>query len=135
MSSACVSRWEASGQPLVEDEHRYAAGPLLVLPRARPQDSGRYTCVASNVAGSARLDANLVVTTPLSARVTPSQVTAALGQPASFTCSPAGSPITQVYWTKDGQVWGRSCTHDYHLVYTRKSCSFGHPISEKRRGL
>ncbi|KAE8752402.1 hypothetical protein FOCC_FOCC000874, partial [Frankliniella occidentalis] len=89
---------------MAEDEQRYfLVGPLLVLPRVRAQDAGRYSCVASNVAGSARLDATLVVTTPLSARVSPAQVTAALGQAAVFTCSPAGSPVTHVYWTKDGQ--------------------------------
>ncbi|XP_052125989.1 cell adhesion molecule Dscam2-like [Frankliniella occidentalis] len=97
-------RWEFKGVPLAEDEQRYfLVGPLLVLPRVRAQDAGRYSCVASNVAGSARLDATLVVTTPLSARVSPAQVTAALGQAAVFTCSPAGSPVTHVYWTKDGQ--------------------------------
>lgn len=90
------------GAPLVEDELRYASGPLLVLARAR--ESGRYACVASNVAGSARMEASVVVTTPLAARVTPATLTAALGQPAAFTCTPSGSPVTHVYWTKDGQV-------------------------------
>lgn len=101
-NGCALCRWEVQGAPLVEDELRYSSGPLLVLARAR--ESARYACIASNVAGSARMEASVVVTTPLAARVTPATLTAALGQPATFTCTPSGSPVTHVYWTKDGQV-------------------------------
>ncbi|KAG8327856.1 hypothetical protein J6590_009659 [Homalodisca vitripennis] len=78
-------------------------GALLVIPRASVSDSGRYSCIASNTAGSSRLDVNLQVQAPLAAHVTPTLLTAALGQPAAFHCTISGSPVKSVAWTKDGQ--------------------------------
>jgi len=95
------------GSPLPEpgDEQRYTTGggALFVLPRSRPHDSGRYLCEASNSAGSSRMEINLLVTSPLSARVSPALHTAALGQPAHFTCTTAGHPVVSILWFKDGQ--------------------------------
>ena len=87
------------------DEQRYTTGggALFVLPRSRPHDSGRYLCVASNSAGSTRMEINLLVTSPLSARVSPALHTAALGQPAHFTCTTSGNPVVSILWLKDGQ--------------------------------
>ncbi|XP_054281240.1 cell adhesion molecule Dscam2-like [Macrosteles quadrilineatus] len=98
-------RWEWQDTPVSDNEHHYitGGGALLVIPRASVSDSGRYSCMASNSAGSSRLDINLQVQAPLSAHVTPSILTAALGQPAAFHCSKAGSPIKSIAWAKDGQ--------------------------------
>jgi Immunoglobulin I-set domain. len=95
------------GTPIPEpgDEQRYTAGSrgLLVLPRARPHDSGRYLCIATNSAGSSRLEITLLVSSPLSARVSPALLTAALGQSARFSCTIAGHPVVSIFWFKDGQ--------------------------------
>ncbi|XP_066996259.2 cell adhesion molecule Dscam2 [Anabrus simplex] len=96
-------RWELGGITIEDDEQRYSSGGLLILPRARPSDSGRYVCVASNSAGSARLEITLLVSAPLSARVLPVLLTAALGEPAEFICTATGHPITSISWLKDGQ--------------------------------
>nr|CAD7441248.1 unnamed protein product [Timema bartmani] len=117
-----VCRWEFGGSPVPEDEQRYTSGGLLIIPRARPHDSGRYTCTASNPAGNSRLDVSLLVSWPLSARVSPALLTAgldsnsicyvyvtptnyqcALGQPAQLTCTTTGHPVTMVLWMKNGQ--------------------------------
>ncbi|GLG97376.1 Protein sidekick [Gryllus bimaculatus] len=98
-----LRRWEVDGAPLAGDEQRYAVGGLLVLPRARPAHSARYTCEASNAAGSARLELSLLVSAPLGARVQPPLLTAALGQPATFSCAAAGHPVAALHWLKDGQ--------------------------------
>lgn len=78
--------------PITENEQRYTAagGSLLVLPRPRASDSGRYICVASNSVGSSRLEISLLVYSPLAAHISPSILTAALGQPAHFQCRPSG---------------------------------------------
>nr|CAD7402190.1 unnamed protein product [Timema cristinae] len=96
-------RWEFGGSPVPEDEQRYTSGGLLIIPRARPHDSGRYTCTASNPAGNSRLDVSLLVSWPLSARVSPALLTAGLGQPAQMTCTTTGHPVTMVMWMKNGQ--------------------------------
>jgi hypothetical protein len=49
------------------------------------------------------MEINLLVTSPLSARVSPALHTAALGQPAHFSCTTAGHPIVSLLWFKDGQ--------------------------------
>ncbi|PSN53675.1 Down syndrome cell adhesion molecule-like protein Dscam2 [Blattella germanica] len=95
------------GTPIPEpgDEQRYTVGGrgLLVFPRARSHDSGRYLCIATNSAGSSRLEITLLVTSPLSARVSPALLTAALGQTARFSCTVAGHPVISIFWFKDGQ--------------------------------
>ena len=83
--------------PITESEQCYTAGggSLLVLPRPRATDSGRYVCVASNSVGSSRLEITLLVYAPLSAHLSPSVLTAALGQPAHFQCRPSGKTSSQ----------------------------------------
>jgi hypothetical protein len=49
------------------------------------------------------MEINLLVTSPLSARVSPALHTAALGQPGRFACTTAGHPVVSVLWFKDGQ--------------------------------
>jgi len=104
-------RWEATGTlggrssssgPAAS--RLVSAGPLLILPRARPQDSGRYVCRASNSVGAARMEATLVVTAPLAVRVQPPALTASLGHSAALRCTVSGHPVDVISWTKDGQV-------------------------------
>ncbi|XP_046406478.1 Down syndrome cell adhesion molecule-like protein Dscam2 isoform X2 [Ischnura elegans] len=100
-------RWFLGGQsqltPVPEDERRYPLGPLLVILRARPADSGRYLCSASNSGGGERLEVSLVVSAPLSARVNPARQAAAVGRSAEFACTASGHPVTTITWAKDGQ--------------------------------
>lgn len=87
-----LCRWELHETPISDTEDHYmtGGGALLVIPRTSVSDTGRYTCTAANSAGSLRLDIHLQVQAPLSAHLTPSLLTATLGQPASFHCSKSG---------------------------------------------
>lgn len=87
-----LCRWELHETPISDTEDHYmtGGGALLVIPRTAVSDTGRYTCTAANSAGSLRLDIHLQVQAPLSAHLTPSLLTATLGQPASFHCSKSG---------------------------------------------
>ncbi|KAG8228363.1 hypothetical protein J437_LFUL006814 [Ladona fulva] len=89
--------------PVPEDERRYPLGPLLVILRARPADSGRYLCSATNSGGGERVEVSLMVSAPLSARVSPARQAAAVGRAAEFTCTASGHPVNVITWAKDGQ--------------------------------
>lgn len=87
-----LRRWELRETAISDTEEHYMSGggALLVIPRTSVSDTGRYSCTAVNSAGSLRLDIHLQVQAPLSAHLTPTLLTATLGQPASFHCSKSG---------------------------------------------
>ncbi|XP_049782628.1 Down syndrome cell adhesion molecule-like protein Dscam2 [Schistocerca cancellata] len=96
--------WEFADAEMVDDETRYmSSSGALVLVRARPSHSGRYSCLARNAAGAARLDATVEVVAPLSVRVTPQLLLAGLNKPAQLSCQITGHPVRSVTWLKDGQ--------------------------------
>lgn len=61
-------------------------GPLLAIEASSLDDSGVYRCVASNSAGEANVEIQLVVTWPLIVEVNPPVQKANLGDEAIFRC-------------------------------------------------
>ncbi|XP_069039515.1 hemicentin-1 isoform X2 [Lepisosteus oculatus] len=79
-----------------------AGGQFLEIQEVGAQDSGQYSCVATNVAGSSRLEFTVEVQVPPGIQAGPSLVTAHAGQGAVLPCVAEGLPAPTVTWRKDG---------------------------------
>nr|CAD7426255.1 unnamed protein product [Timema monikensis] len=140
-------RWEFGGSPVPEDEQRYTSGGLLIIPRARPHDSGRYTCTASNPAGNSRLDVSLLVSWPLSARVSPALLTAGLDNingfihgilwkvPIQYVTKISVSVTPTNYQCALGQPAQMTCTTTGHPVTMVLWMKNGQSLSSLRGGM
>ncbi|XP_049947508.1 Down syndrome cell adhesion molecule-like protein Dscam2 [Schistocerca serialis cubense] len=96
------SQGASSQRVALEDRVRQVGGSLF-LAAALLRDSGRYVCVVNNSVGAERASTSLLVTTPLSAYVSPQQQTVDVGRPAQLNCSTEGHPQLAVSWLKDGR--------------------------------
>ncbi|CAN7949712.1 unnamed protein product, partial [Ixodes pacificus] len=67
------------------------------------QDSGNYTCVVSNSAGSDSLSSSLVVHAPPSWTTEPKDVTVTAGEAVRLECIGTGFPKPKISWTKVGK--------------------------------
>ncbi|XP_035384811.1 hemicentin-1 isoform X2 [Electrophorus electricus] len=100
--------WLKDGRPLgtgvgaqVLDE-----GRLLHIRDAQVADTGRYTCIAVNVAGQAdiRHDVTVHVPASINMQVQGSQnVSVVVRNPVALTCEASGIPLPVITWLKDGQ--------------------------------
>ncbi|XP_034252497.1 roundabout homolog 2-like [Thrips palmi] len=100
-------QWRKDGRRLDVDEHgqhgdrqprlRLVDGTNLAIRDARPADSGRYQCVAQNVAATRESpEASLQVAVPPHFVTRPSDTTALLGSSAVLRCEVAGDPKPSV---------------------------------------
>ncbi|XP_042642365.1 hemicentin-2 [Tyto alba] len=79
-----------------------SGGRMLSLPTARLQDSGTYTCVASNTVGEDRREAALEVQLPPTALGKEENVSVIVNQPVTLECLALGVPPRGSHWLKDG---------------------------------
>ncbi|XP_065551612.1 hemicentin-2 [Lathamus discolor] len=98
--------WSRDGSPITPSEHTHvlSGGWLLRLTRARAQDGGHYSCLASNVAGEARRHFYVeVLVPPHIENVGEEEITKVPeGHPVTWSCLAAGNPQPHITWLKDG---------------------------------
>ncbi|XP_058491292.1 hemicentin-1 [Solea solea] len=81
---------------------RLAGGQYLEIQEVRPEDSGRYSCVVTNMAGSTSLLFNVEILLPPVIKESSSLVTTRVGQDAVLPCQVDGDSSPAVTWRKDG---------------------------------
>ncbi|EEC12088.1 hemicentin, putative, partial [Ixodes scapularis] len=79
-------------------------GQIVQIPNAKLEHSGKYTCVATNAAGSAEEQVTLSVLVPprISKGASPPPVM--LQHPATLECQVEAHPTARIEWTKDGEL-------------------------------
>ncbi|XP_077571540.1 hemicentin-1 [Stigmatopora nigra] len=71
----------------------------LIIERAEPGDSGTFTCVANNAAGTARQDIRLSVNMRPAFKELPADVTLNKGHDLTLSCHAQGTPPPVISWT------------------------------------
>ncbi|XP_072739134.1 hemicentin-2-like [Ciconia boyciana] len=98
--------WSWDGSPVTPSKHIHmlSGGWLLRLSRARAQDAGHYSCLASNVAGEARRHFHVEVLVPPHIENAGEEETIKVpeGHPVTWSCLAAGNPQPKISWLKDG---------------------------------
>ncbi|XP_068547343.1 hemicentin-1 isoform X4 [Anas acuta] len=101
--------WKKSGSPIVADHSGrvriLSGGRQLQISIAEKSDAASYTCIASNVAGSAKKEYSLQVyirPTIFNSGSHPSEVVVTQGNEISLECKVQGIPEPAVTWMKDG---------------------------------
>ncbi|NWT15620.1 HMCN1 protein, partial [Vireo altiloquus] len=98
--------WQKDGQLLAEnDKHMFlSSGRRLQILNSQITDTGRYVCVAENIAGSAKKYFNLNVHIPPSVVGTnPENLTVVVNNFISLTCEVTGFPPPDLSWLKNGK--------------------------------
>ncbi|KAM4587163.1 neurofascin homolog (chicken) a isoform 3-T6 [Odontesthes bonariensis] len=98
-------RWFKNGQGSGLDggQYRVYINGTLEIKRARAEDEGTYTCVASNILGKAENQVRLEVKEPTRIVQAPVHLSAIRGSTARFDCKVKSDPslTVTVFWTKD----------------------------------
>ncbi|XP_071783895.2 hemicentin-1 [Centroberyx gerrardi] len=81
---------------------RLAGGQYLEIQEVRPEDSGQYSCVVTNIAGSSSLFFTVEILLPPVIKESSSVVTAHVGQDAVLPCEVEGDSSPTIMWRKDG---------------------------------
>ncbi|KAM6944598.1 hemicentin-1 [Lycodopsis pacificus] len=81
---------------------RLAGGQYLEIQEVRPEDSGQYSCVVTNIAGSTSLFFTVEILLPPIIKESSSVVTAHVGQDAVLPCEVEDDTSTTIMWRKDG---------------------------------
>ncbi|KFO28580.1 Hemicentin-1 [Fukomys damarensis] len=99
--------WLRDGQPLGLDAHVVISsqGMVLQLIQAVTEDSGRYTCMASNDAGEVSKHFILKVLEPphINGSEESGEISVIVNNPLELTCIASGIPAPKITWMKDGR--------------------------------
>uniref|UniRef100_A0A8C9N9E0 Hemicentin-1 n=1 Tax=Serinus canaria TaxID=9135 RepID=A0A8C9N9E0_SERCA len=97
--------WHKDGQQITESMRRrmLSTGALQIL-FVQPGDSGRYTCTATNPAGSSTSNTELAVHVPPRIRSTDTQYTVTESSQAVLSCVAEGIPAPTINWRKDNML-------------------------------
>ncbi|KAJ1172187.1 hypothetical protein NDU88_004037, partial [Pleurodeles waltl] len=116
ISLACVAEgnpqpaltWLRDGRPLLHGQEVdiLDEGRVLHLRNAQVSDTGRYVCIAVNVAGQTEKKYDVNVHVPpsiLGDMGVPENITVVERNPVTLTCEASGIPLPSVAWLKDGR--------------------------------
>ncbi|NXJ63832.1 HMCN1 protein, partial [Rostratula benghalensis] len=112
-----VLTWYKDGYPLSSSDKVLIlpGGRVLQIPRAQPEDAGRYMCVAVNEAGEDSIHYDVRVLLPPSIGGAdgdlPEEVTVLVNQVAVMECVASGSPSPSITWQKDGHLLAEDDKH------------------------
>ncbi|XP_010811862.2 hemicentin-1 isoform X2 [Bos taurus] len=99
--------WLRDGRPLGLDAHLSISsqGMVLQLIKAETEDSGRYTCIASNEAGEVSKHFILKILEPphINGSEEPMEMSVIVNNPLELTCMASGIPAPKITWMKDGR--------------------------------
>ncbi|XP_065811778.1 hemicentin-1 [Labrus bergylta] len=100
--------WLKDGRPITGQHGAKVLneGRLLQLKDAKVSDTGRYTCIAVNVAGQADSKHDISVHVPPSiiGQVNfPENVSVVVKNPVALSCEASGIPLPAIAWLKDGR--------------------------------
>ncbi|XP_052841721.1 cell adhesion molecule Dscam2 isoform X49 [Drosophila gunungcola] len=87
-------------QPQMRTNRISAKTSMLSIPSANPANTGRYTCIASNAAGTTSYSVDLTVNVPPRWILEPTDKAFAQGSDAKVECKADGFPKPQVTWKK-----------------------------------
>ncbi|XP_070395118.1 cell adhesion molecule DSCAM-like [Dermacentor albipictus] len=93
----------------VEKSEGEAHSTLSISPLSL-RNSGNYTCVVSNAAGSDSASSPLIVYAPPRWTQTPKDTVASVGDSVSIACAAAGHPAPTITWSKDGHLMKEGTT-------------------------
>eukprot|EP00079_Xenopus_tropicalis_P024320 XP_012816895.1 PREDICTED: hemicentin-1 [Xenopus tropicalis] len=98
--------WLKDGQPLQPSPmvHILSNGQFVQIDNTEVTDTGRYTCIATNIAGKTTKEFILNIQVPPSIEEGPSLVTAFVDEPVTLECISSGVPLPKTAWRKDGSL-------------------------------
>ncbi|XP_060132638.1 hemicentin-1 isoform X1 [Zootoca vivipara] len=98
--------WKKEGQLLMSMVGKYTALSYgdLIVDNAVPEDSGSYTCIASNVAGEDTHTVNLTVHVLPTFTELPGDLALNKGERLQLTCKATGVPVPQISWTFNNNI-------------------------------
>ncbi|KAJ8413768.1 hypothetical protein AAFF_G00063660 [Aldrovandia affinis] len=104
--------WTKDGQPVGDSPGVYLQNGkrLLRIYRVQAEHSGTFSCRASNKAGEATRDYNIVVQAPpvISGSLGVQDLAVVAGQEMEMQCRVSGRPAPKVEWSRDGEVLSRN---------------------------
>ncbi|KAK7889296.1 hypothetical protein WMY93_024856 [Mugilogobius chulae] len=100
--------WLKDGRPITGQHGAKVLneGRLLQIKDAKVSDTGRYTCIAVNVAGQVDSKHDISVHVPptiLGEVQFPDNITVVVKNPVALSCEGHGIPLPDITWLKDGQ--------------------------------
>lgn len=90
--------------PISSNEKYAQLDGLLTLRNVDESDTGIYVCIVKNSLGDEKVETNVAISVPLSARVEPLVDIVERGRPATLRCVVEGFPVTSVTWLKNGKA-------------------------------
>ncbi|XP_027145831.1 hemicentin-1 [Larimichthys crocea] len=100
--------WLKDGRPIMGQHGAKVLneGRLLQIKDAKVSDTGRYTCIAVNVAGQADSKHDISVHVPpsiIGQIKVPENVSVVVKNPVALSCEASGIPLPTITWLKDGR--------------------------------